>query len=71
MGWALSWLTAGWLQTVQSYYDTAVHSILDTVVDSLNKDPSLRFIWSEIKWFQMWWPAQTADTQVCERNLRF
>lgn len=62
-GWSLK--RAGWLETVQSYYDTSVKSILDTMVDSLSNNPDQRFIWAEIKWFSMWWPVQTPAVQVC------
>eukprot|EP00048_Salpingoeca_helianthica_P016244 m.231252 g.231252 ORF g.231252 m.231252 type:complete len:935 (-) comp18297_c0_seq1:121-2925(-) len=59
----------GWLQTVEGYYNSSVHSILNTVVEALDADSSLRFIWSEIKWFQMWWPVQTPQTQETFRRL--
>ena len=49
----------GWLETVQGYYDSYVHSILNTVVSSLYADKKLRFIWSEIKWLEMWWNNAT------------
>ena len=58
----------GWIQTVQGYYDSYVHSILNTVVSSLYADKKLRFIWSEIKWLEMWW---NNATEVQKKQLKF
>lgn len=49
----------GWLYTVDGYWRYAVHDILNTVISALDADSTLRFIWSEIKWIQMWWDVAT------------
>jgi hypothetical protein len=33
-------------------------------VHTLSTNPSYKFIWSEIKWFEMWWPEQSDNVQV-------
>ena len=71
----------GWLVSVDGYYNerqwnggenpNSVHAILNTVTPALDADPSLRFIWSETKWFELWWPQQNASTQAQFRaNVR-
>ena len=54
----------GWLETVDAYYDSIVGSALTTITRALAADPTRRFVWSEIKWLQMWWPA--ADEEARE-----
>jgi hypothetical protein len=45
----------GWLYTVEEYFDQRVHSILDTVVAELLADETLRFMYVEMKFLNMWW----------------
>lgn len=59
----------GWLTTVQHYYDTRVQFTLSTLVETLTSNPSYRFIWSETKWFEMWWPNQTPLVQSKFKQL--
>lgn len=59
----------GWLKTVdqyyygskQSYQKANVQAILDSVIASLLKDPTKRFIYVESAFFFKWW-AQQSDT---------
>jgi len=64
----------GWLNTIDGYFykdysragshdkvakmEGAVNTIITNVVDSLLDDPSRKFTWSEMKYFQMWWKLQ-------------
>lgn len=48
----------GWLLTVDQYFVTKVHSILDTVVSELLKDKNRRFIYSEVAFFSRWFDLQ-------------
>jgi hypothetical protein len=69
----------GWLMSVDGYFNerqwngeenpNSVHAILSTVTPSLDADPSLRFIWSEIKWIEMWLPQQTPAMQAAFRRI--
>lgn len=54
---------------MDGYFDDQVTHILSTVTDALAADPSRRFIWSEIKWLQLWWPNQTEETKQKFRDI--
>ncbi|CAH1141510.1 unnamed protein product [Phyllotreta striolata] len=64
----------GWLKTVDQYYygsktniqNAGVQYILDSVVESLKKDPNRRFIYVETAFFWKWWIKQhdTVKSQV-------
>ena len=43
----------GWLETPFGYFNDTVQYVLTTVTQTLAKDPRRRFIWSEIKWFEV------------------
>lgn len=45
----------GWLRTTQEYFDGCVRHILERVVQILYDQPDKKFIWVEIKFFEMWW----------------
>lgn len=59
----------GWLKTVDQYYygnriktqKASVQNILDSVIDSLLKDPNKRFIYVESAFFFKWWDHQTKE----------
>eukprot|EP00039_Didymoeca_costata_P024844 m.11690 g.11690 ORF g.11690 m.11690 type:complete len:1093 (+) comp4504_c0_seq1:95-3373(+) len=59
----------GWLYTVDGYFNLSVSDILTTVVADLAANPTHRFIWSEVKWIQLWWPHQNSTTQDTFRSL--
>ena len=59
----------GWLKTVGAYFRDEVTHILTTMTQALAAHPDRRFIWSEIKWFEMWWGNQTAETQATFKRL--
>ena len=54
----------GWLMSVDGYFnkrhwdgsenEDSVSNILTSVTGALDADRSLRFIWSEVKWIQLW-----------------
>ena len=56
----------GWQSTLESYFYSTkmrayfqgfagVNNVLTTVIDSLLSNPTRRFSWSEMKYFQLWW----------------
>eukprot|EP01051_Picozoa_sp_SAG22_P006678 SAG22_NODE_444_length_10453_cov_8.586343_9_plen_261_part_00 len=69
----------GWLMSVEGYFNPrhydgtenveSVSNILSSVTRALDADASLRFIWSETKWIQMWWPAQSPAVQAAFRRI--
>ena len=59
----------GWTSTVFGYYNNSVQYILTSVMQALANNPSRRFIWSEIKWWEMWWPQQTPAMHDTVRRL--
>ena len=75
----------GWLKTVDEYYygannviqHTGVKQILDSVIPQLLLDPSRRFIYVEIAFFERWWNEQSEAMQaevkklVQEKRLEF
>ena len=54
----------GWEWTVGGYFENSVRHILDSVTADLAENPSHRFIWSEIKWIEMWWSSQNETTRA-------
>jgi hypothetical protein len=59
----------GWLQTVFGYFNSSVTHILSSVTEALDSHPNYRFIWSETKWLELWWPLQNATTQAKFRKI--
>ena len=59
----------GWGSTVFGYYNASVNHILSSVTEQLAANPSYRFIWSEIKWIELWWPQQTPEVQSSFRRI--
>ncbi|XP_030079136.1 lysosomal alpha-mannosidase isoform X2 [Drosophila hydei] len=61
----------GWLKTVDQYYygsetriqKAGVQYIIDSVVESLLRDPEKRFIYVESAFFFKWWKEQTKEQQ--------
>ncbi|CAM8903473.1 unnamed protein product [Rhodiola kirilowii] len=49
----------GWKLTVDEYYDKQSRHILDTIVDTLSKDPRRKFIWEEMSYLEKWWRDAT------------
>jgi hypothetical protein len=62
----------GWLKTFEEYYsgsnNTIQHAgvvyILDSVMQSLSKNPDRKFIYVEQAYFDLWWAEQDAATRV-------
>lgn len=67
----------GWLKTVDQYFlgannsiqHAAVHHILDTVVEELQKNPARKFIYVEQAFFQLWWMRQSDEIQAQTKAL--
>ncbi|KAF3440313.1 hypothetical protein FNV43_RR18597 [Rhamnella rubrinervis] len=67
----------GWLKTIDQYYVGAnntiqgacVENVLDSVVESLLRDPNRKFVFAEMAFFQRWWVTQSAETQEQVKKL--
>ncbi len=67
----------GWHKTVDQYYygdrndiqHAGVQYILDTVMPELVKDPTKRFIYVEIAFFERWWNEQTDNMKALVKQL--
>ena len=69
----------GWLMSVDGYFNArrwdgsensqSVSNILTEVTKALSADETLRFIWSETKWIEMWWPQQTPAMQAAFKRI--
>ncbi|KAG1658220.1 Lysosomal alpha-mannosidase [Nymphon striatum] len=67
----------GWLKTVDQYFygsrnniqNAGVQYIIDSVIESLLKDPSRRFIYVESAFFWRWWREQSDLTRHLVKGL--
>lgn len=67
----------GWLKTVDQYYygtkqnfqKANVKYILDSVVESLLRDPNKRFIYVESAFFFKWWDQQSDTLKAQVKQL--
>lgn len=55
----IRFLFVGWLNTFEYYFETYTHKTLDLMVDQLTKNPTWRFVWSEVCWLDKWWNKTT------------
>ena len=60
---------AGWLETVDEYYNTRVRTILNTVTTELEQNESRKFIYVETSFFERWWRSQTDSKKERVRKL--
>ncbi|XP_010478748.1 PREDICTED: probable alpha-mannosidase At5g66150 [Camelina sativa] len=67
----------GWLKTVDQYYlgsnnsiqNACVRNVLDSVVDSLLRDPNRKFVFGEMAFFTRWWEEQSPEMQEQVKRL--
>ncbi|KAK9948402.1 hypothetical protein M0R45_003981 [Rubus argutus] len=67
----------GWLKTVDQYYigsnnsiqAACIENVLDSVVESLVRDPNRKFVFAEMAFFQRWWLTQSVEMQERVRKL--
>ena len=63
-------LDVGWLQTWESYYYLNVSRMLPGIVANLAEDPTKRFCWAEVVYFEKWWSEDaTPKEQSILREL--
>ncbi|KAF5958872.1 hypothetical protein HYC85_006097 [Camellia sinensis] len=59
----------GWKLTVEEYYDRQSRHILDTIVETLSKDPRRKFIWEEMSYLERWWKDASETKKESFINL--
>lgn len=59
----------GWLMTPEQYYEQKTRGILTTIATELANNGHLRFIWSEISYFSMWWNEISAEMKEKTKKL--
>ena len=59
----------GWLESFEGYYQQQVHGILSSVMRSLERDPSRRFVWAETSFFMRWYEVQGDATKALVKRL--
>ena len=60
---------AGWLYTVDKYFEDRVFYAINTVIIELEQNPKRQYIQVEIAFFERWWRMQTEEVQNRVRNL--
>lgn len=61
---------AGYIKTFMDYYTSDVKSILDTVVEALQADPTKRFVWEEVSFFSLWWGQASEEQKDAVKKLQ-
>ncbi|CAI0455731.1 unnamed protein product [Linum tenue] len=59
----------GWKLTVDEYYEKQSRHILDTIVDTLSKDPRRKFIWEEMSYLEKWWRDSSEEKRASLTEL--
>ncbi|KAL9275061.1 Alpha-mannosidase 2-like protein [Drosera capensis] len=59
----------GWKRTVEEYYEQQSRHILDTIVETLEKDARRKFIWEEMSYLQRWWKDASESKKESFKNL--
>ncbi|XP_026429937.1 alpha-mannosidase-like [Papaver somniferum] len=67
----------GWLKTIDQYYvglnntiqDACIENVLDSVVESLLRNPDRKFVFAEQAFFQRWWGEQNEHIQMAVKKL--
>lgn len=62
-------LDAGWLETMQIYYDSLVSQIFDSLLPELDKNPEYRFNWAEVGFLKMWWDRADENARGLFKSL--
>lgn len=54
----------GWIKTFDEYYEQLTKSILTNMLNQLNENPSMTFIWAEISYFSVWYEKLSANDRT-------
>ena len=62
-----SHMDAGWLKTIDQYYDLGVKRIFDSVIEQLQRDQKYTFTLGDIYYFQRWYESQN---EIIKQNVQ-
>ena len=54
---------AGWIETIDWYYNQKIVHIFKNIVEELDGDHSLKFIWADTNFLHQWFESQKSSTQ--------
>ena len=60
---------AGYRESFEEYWSSSVSFIINSVLDTLNKDPSKRFVWEEVSFLSTWWKHASNKSQELMKKL--
>lgn len=56
-------LDPGWIKTFENYYKTEVKEIMDTVIENLSRNESLKFTWCETSFLKRYWTDESVPEE--------
>ena len=60
---------AGYRNTFEGYYNTDVHSIINSVLQALVQDKNKTFVWEEVSFLSRWWQDASEDQKSQMKQL--
>ena len=60
----------GWILTIDGYFELAVESIYNTVIEALSVNPSRKFIAVEMAYFYKWWEIASLPQKLATHRVR-
>ena len=60
---------AGWIETIDWYYDNKIRNIFKNVIKQLEDDHSLTFVWADTNFLHQWYESQNSKTQKKFRKI--
>ena len=60
---------AGYRESFGQYWNTSVHSIIDSVLEALSQDKSKRFVWEEVSFLSTWWNQADEESRELMKKL--
>ena len=60
---------AGWLYTVDKYFEDRVYYVINNVIFELEQNPDRKFIEVEIAFFERWWRVQEDELKARVKTL--
>jgi alpha-mannosidase II len=60
---------SGWLWPFEEYYHKYTGGIITTAIKALKKNPSRKFIWAEVSFFELWWQHASSTMQQDARDV--
>lgn len=64
-------LDAGWIHTIDYYFENHVLDIFSTVIPELESNSAYRFNWAEVGFLKIWWDRMESENDPKELRERF